>query len=179
MIIMAIDPDIEKSGIAIFELNIATRKAALIRIESVSFPVLIDMIREVMKGAQSVVYVEAGWLNKWNWHLSGIKPGKVGDVMQAAAKVGEKVGANFETGRKIIEFCKHFGVEVEEVKPLLKYWNGPQKKITKIEIRSYYGSEYPLLKAVVTNEEMRDAFLIGHHKINELKIKLCTREAKK
>ena len=172
---MAIDPDVDQNGVVVFEMDVATRSTRLIKIESVGFPSLIDMMKDIMLGVQSVVYVEAGWLNEWNWHLSALRPGKVKDVMQAAAKIGEHVGRNHEVGRKIIEMAKHYGIEVEEVKPLKKGWLGNNKKITHIEIVRYYGKEFPLLKAIKTNPETRDAFLLGNHQCNKLKLKLYRR----
>lgn len=175
MIIMSIDPDVDKSGVAVFEMDIATRSTRLMRIESVTFPALIDLMKDLMYGNQSVVYVEAGWLNEWNWHLSSIRSGKVKDSLQAAAKIGEQVGRNHEVGRKIIEMAKHYGIEVEEIRPLVKGWTGNGKKITHNELIKYYSTEFPLLKAIKTNQETRDAFLLGNHQCNQLKLKLYRR----
>ena len=148
-IIMAIDPDIDKNGAAC--LNCETKR---VEIKCLSFPDLLDSIRSVKRQAEEtgknfIVVVEAGWLNKGNWHLNPK------DTKAAAAAKGNKTGRNHETGRKIIEMCRHWNIPVDEVKPLQKVWKGKDRKITHEELAKFI----PITGR--TNQEGRDAALLA------------------
>lgn len=61
-LVIAVDPDIDKSGICV--LSPSTRQLIL---KSLPFPVLVDFIKEAReryKEVDIVVIVEAGWLNE-------------------------------------------------------------------------------------------------------------------
>lgn len=148
-IIIAIDPDIERSGIA--ELNKSTKQ---MRLFSLSFPDLMDYLISVkriceIKNLRPEVIVEAGWLNKGNWHLSNM------DSRYSAAEKGRQTGRNHETGRKIVEMCKHYQFMTEEVKPLRKFWQGKDKKITAEEFNRLTGYSGR------SSQDMRDAGVIA------------------
>lgn len=147
--IIGVDPDTIKSGIAI--LNTHTKE---ISFNTLTFPALIGEM--ILFQAQSefnketfIVLVEAGWLIKSNWHTNKHQSHSV------AASIGNKTGRNHETGRKLIEMFKHNDIQVEEVKPLVKGWNGPSGKITHDEI-SYFITPFPKR----SNQEERDAVLL-------------------
>lgn len=147
--IVAIDPDVTHSGVARISLP-----SKVIDADSLPFPVLIDRLREWKEIADSEgvpikVIVEAGWLNRSNWHLIGRESPRI-----AAAK-GNAVGRNHETGRKIFEMAKHIGLEVEEVKPLLKRWQGPDGKITAKELEQITG------QSIRCSQDVRDAILLA------------------
>ena len=149
-IIIAIDPDVEKSGVA--ELHVGTRR---LEVTTLSFPALMDylqyMEREFAdKGERLRVVVEAGWMNASNWHTGGVRS------IAAAAKTGQNTGRNHETARKIAEMSRHFGLETEEVKPLKKCWKGSGGKITQEELEYITGK---LDRR--TNQEGRDAALLA------------------
>ena len=103
---------------------------------------------------KTLVVVEAGWLNKPNWHLTAK------DSARLAAAKGNSTGRNHETGRKIVEMAKHYGLKVDEVKPLRKCWRGKDGKITHEEL------EYMLEKKKIngfpkkSNQDMRDSTLL-------------------
>ena len=126
-VVIAIDPDTEKSGVAV--LNIVTRH---IEAMSLTFPRLMDFLREYHgkareEGSSPAVIVEAGWLvHKSNWH---------GTDGHRAERIAKNVGANHETGRKIVEMCRHWGIHVEEQRPLQKMWRGKGGKITAAELK--------------------------------------------
>lgn len=148
-LIVAIDPDVEKNGVS--KLNCETRS---LEIDTLSFPDLLDYLRSEKRqaevlGKNLLVIVEAGWLNKGNWHLNP-KETKA----KAAAK-GNHTGRNHETGRKIVEMCKHWQIDVDEVKPLVKCWKGKDKKITHEELALFTGITGR------TNQEGRDAALLA------------------
>jgi hypothetical protein len=157
--IIAIDPDVDKSGVAFLE--VATRK---LEISSLAFPQLLDYLKFVKMENEKVkllggfnpppenriiVVVEAGWLNCSNWHL------KSSDTKRIASAKGNSTGRNHETGRKIVEIAKHYGFEVHEQVPLRKSWKGKDGKITHEELASFTG----LIGK--TNQDARDAALLA------------------
>ena len=148
-VIIGIDPDIEKSGVAV--LDPETRGLTL---SSLSFPEVVDLFfayraRQVQGGLSVTVVVEAGWLNKGNWHI-GKRGGKA-----YAATLGVSVGRNQETGRKLIEMAEHCGLKVSSIRPLLKVWSGPDRKITREELEQFTG---PVGRC---SQDARDAALIA------------------
>lgn len=145
--IIGIDPDKEKSGVAF--LKPATRQ---LEVTNLTFPMLLDYLQHAKKvrdesGESLVVVVEAGWMNaKSCFHTAQGK---------SAEKIAKDVGANHETGRKIIEMCKHYGIEVVQHIPLVKCWKGKDRKITHEELASFTG----LMGR--TNQDARDAALLA------------------
>ena len=147
--IIAIDPDVDKSGVAF--LKCSTKQLEL---STLSFPNLLDYLRFVKRQAEVTgetykVLIEAGWLNKTNWHLTK------NDTRAVCAAKGNHAGRNQETGRKIEEMCKHWEMPCELVKPLRKCWKGADRKITHDELAKFTGIKGR------TNQEMRDAALIS------------------
>ena len=146
---IGVDPDLEKSGVAYLEKS--TRK---LEVCTLSFPDLLDYLKAVKEksdelGEPVIVVVEAGWLNKGNWHLLSK------DSRAVSAAKGNHTGRNHEVGRKIVEMCKHYGLEVVEKRPLRKIWKGKEGKITHKELSSFTGITGR------TNQEGRDAALIA------------------
>jgi hypothetical protein len=145
--IIGIDPDVDKSGIA--NLDTDTRDIVVSKLD---FPNLIDYLllaNRVSKANNKtmIVVVEASWLvSKSNYHAHY---GRAGDA------ISRKVGENHQTGKLIIEMCKHHGIEVEAMYPLKKMWRGRDGKITAEELRQVCGVKHQ------TNQEMRDACLIA------------------
>jgi hypothetical protein len=78
------------------------------------------------------------------------------DSKRVAAAKGAGVARNQETGRKIVEMLKYHGVEVVEIYPLRKCWNGPDGKITQGEIEQFI-PEFPKK----SNQETRDSALLA------------------
>ncbi len=145
--IIGIDPDVDKSGVA--HLSFPNREIELL---TLPFPQLLDWLvwsadTAIEKNQTLIVVVEAGWkVDKSNFHdIHG----------RAGQKLAKNVGANHETGKKIIEMCEHFGIEVIEQHPLKKTWKGRGGKITHEEIA--YFTEIK----TSTNQEVRDALLIA------------------
>lgn len=149
-IILAIDPDCEKSGIAAL-----MTKNRNISVDNRSFPELLEFLQVGKSKAESmamdmIVVVEAGWLNQTNWHTTK------GHNSKYAAAIGNKTGRNHETGRKIAEMARHYGLEVVEQRPLKKCWAGPDGKITQDEISQFIPG-WPKK----SNSEQRDAALLA------------------
>lgn len=144
--IMAIDPDCDKSGVALICTKDRHTYTHLL-----SFPALMDYLKKESEAGVSLkVIVEAGWLNESHWHL-----GKYDSKYKAAA-LGNAVGRNHETGRKIIEMCRHYGLTTEEARPLKKMWSGKDGKISQEEIRQFIPG-FPAR----ANQEIRDAALLA------------------
>lgn len=147
-IIIAIDPDVEQSGVA--RLDVTQRKSWA---ETLPFPMLIEYIRQVYRtnlGKSIAVVVEASWHKTHNWHLNRR------DTLGIAAKKGYDEGRNHEAGRKIIEMLNYYGIEVIEKEPLRKIWKGPDGKITHTEITAITGWDKKR-----SNQEERDAMLLA------------------
>jgi hypothetical protein len=146
--IIAIDPDVDKSGVA--ELRTGDR---LLGATSLTFPQLLDFFqfvkREMItaKGLTVTVVVEAGWLNAIsNYHTKADRKGQ---------RIAKNVGANHQVGKMIVEMCRHYGIDVVEVRPLKKMWKGKDGKITHKELAAFTGITGR------TNQESRDAALIA------------------
>lgn len=147
--IIGIDPDIEKSGVAYFfeaKLNItsAEKTRPLIGLMNQSFYEILqgasldDMINE-----KNHYFIEAGWLNKKaSWHAASNK--------SVAAAIGRKVGENHAVGKLLVECLRAIGHEVTEVKPTRTKLNAKQFKA----VTGYEGR---------TNQEQRDAAMLIWH----------------
>lgn len=142
-IIIGIDPDCEKSGVA--TINEFNEK----HISCMSFQKLIEYLFDTKIYLQAhdsdvklTVYVEAGWLNKSNWHLPN------DCSKQVAAAIGNKTGRNHQLGICIVEMCKFYGIKVVEVRPTNTKLKAEQfKKLTGITQR--------------LNQECRDAYMLA------------------
>ena len=153
--IVAVDPDVTKSGVAVIDVKTKT-----VEPYSMSFPDLIDYLYNLPDKDSTRIAIEAGWLNKPNWHRA--------PSMAAAANVGNRIGRNHETGRKIVEMCEHKGLSVSLVKPLGKRWKGSDGKITHYELESVLKGLKIALNKKRTNQDERDSILIAIHEYNRL-----------
>lgn len=154
-IIIAIDPDIDKSGLAVL-----APKERQIELHGLTLPQMVDFFRECKKiydeeNLSYVVVVEASYLIQANWHLEW------NDSRNKAAAKGRLVGRNHEIGRQIVEFCKHMKMPYEEKLPLKKCWAGKDGKITIDELNLLLEGTcfHPI--ATQTNQEKRDAALLA------------------
>lgn len=154
-IILAIDPDIDGSGLAVLFVE-----NKLLFLQALSLPELVEFFREAKKIYDKdkktyVVVVEASYLMSANWHLSW------DDSRNRAAAKGRQVGRNHEIGRQIVEFCKFLDIPYEEKLPLTKCWAGKDGKITQEELNQLLeGMGFPIIKGR-TNQEKRDAALLA------------------
>ena len=146
-VIIAIDPDVTKSGVCTLQ-----PKTRDLKFDALDFPNVLELIRttkDLTEPGKLVVVVEAGWMNKNNWHLLQY------DSKAQAARKGYDVGRNHETGHKIVEVCKALGIRVVEHIPLVKRWRGKDGKITHEELAYFTG----ITKR--TNQDERDAILLA------------------
>lgn len=143
MEILAVDPDVDCSGIAKFDTDtkaISTNKLRM--------PQLVDYLRLNARNIKKVI-VEGGWLNeKVNFH---------GGNYAVAQKIANAVGRNAQVGRLIIEFAEYYHIATSTIKPLAKIWrNG---KISQEELNNQLRLRgYTPLKR--TNQDQRDAIII-------------------
>jgi hypothetical protein len=146
-IIIAIDPDIHKSGVAYLEIQ--TRK---LEVSNLSYLQLTDYLQFAKETSETInkrvlIAVEAGWLNKIsNYHTAANRRGQ---------RIAKNVGANHQIGKMIVELCKSKGFETIEQKPLKKFWKGKDGKITHSELAAFTGIFGK------TNQDGRDAALIA------------------
>lgn len=146
--IIGIDPDVEKSGVAIL-----TIEPYSLNLKSMTFSELVDFAYASVEHKDDMsVVVEGGWINHSHFHLSAKTRGYL------AARMGNDVGRNHETGRKIIEVFEHLGYAVDIQKPLRKIWKGKDGKITKQELEAFAGP------VGLCNQDCRDAALLAWDK---------------
>lgn len=146
-IVIGIDPDCEASGVAYIENNYAT-------CEVLAFPQLIDKLLSY-KDSDVRIFIEGGWLISANWHL------KKNHNRHQASAIGNSVGRNHETGRKICEMLDHHNMQYFVRKPLLKRWQGQDGKITHKELCEVLQSAKIGFDRKRTNQEERDALLLA------------------
>lgn len=147
---IGIDPDVEKNGVAIVE-----RETKHLECAAMTFAETLDYLQWVAKRSAEAkasvkVYVEAGWMNRTNWHLK-----KWDNRGQVVAK-GVSQGRNEQVSRMLGEMCQYYGLDWMHIKPLRKCWSGRDRKITHDELCAVTGLMYGR-----TNQEMRDAALIA------------------
>lgn len=150
MQIIAIDPDVKKSGVAHLDKQNKT-----INSQTLPFPQLIEYLTKAKQthNTQLTIIVEAGWLNaKSNFH------GGYGAVGQRIAK---NVGANHQVGKNIIEWCQYIGLNVIPKRPLRKIWKGTNKKITAQELNQLLQQQNLPQLPKRTNQDQRDAILLA------------------
>lgn len=141
-VLIGIDPDTEKSGIGI------CTESKSIYLKNLTFFELFEELTK-FKSANYLdvqIYIEAGWLNKSNWHKV------VNGSSNINAQIGQRIGANHEVGKKIVEMCEYLGLKYHLIKPTkTKVDASTFKKITNYKGR--------------TNQEQRDACLLVFNRI--------------
>ena len=160
-LIIGIDPDTSKSGyceIMIWGNDIYLQYGAY------SFAEIVMDIFKKIKDHKALssrtydieIYVEAGWLVKpSNYHSPYYAKKSVSDT------ISNGVGRNAETGRKIIEMAKYYGLNVIEAYPLKKIWGADHRqKISAKELKILTGG----LVSTQTNQDTRDAILLAWDK---------------
>ena len=138
-VFIGIDADTHKSGVAvkcgkIFNLYNLTFFELFEKLNGIS-------INSKESGIPTEVHVECGFLNGGNRH-------KVfGGSHALNSKIGERIGANHETAKKICEMCDYLGLEYKQIRPTKSKTNSDFfKQITGYDKR--------------TNQEQRDALML-------------------
>lgn len=144
MIKIAIDPDIKKSGIAIF------RDKVLIDAFPAKMEKILEVVRTYASSPDTVVYIEAGWLNKKsNFRVYGRNKAISENV---AKKVGQNMGYGMAIRDLVSSFCK-----TVEVKPIMKGVYKTNGKWTPNGRRLFDAC----FQDIKLNDDVRDAILIG------------------
>ena len=145
-LILGIDADVDKSGIAIY-----SKTSKTLQYNSLSFFDLLEYLKTV-KESVDFVKVEAGWLNK----KSNFRNTKIKNVSDA---ISRKVGENHAVGKKIVEMCDYLGIKNKLSRPHMKRWKGREGKITHEELIKLLN---PLGIEInkKTNQDVRDSILI-------------------
>lgn len=103
--IIGIDPDVEKSGVAI-------QKDGNIEVKTLSFFEIYDYLKFYQfRIEKPIVYIECGYLNKSNWHVNSTTNNRV------SGQIGQRTGANHEVAKKLCEMCEYLGLEHIKIKP--------------------------------------------------------------
>lgn len=162
-IIMGIDPDVEASGLGIIK-SIAKDGICELTVDYKTLP-LPELVEEIALFSRYPsshpvrIFIEAGWLNKGNWHLNPH------DSKQVAAAKGRQAGRNHQLGLDLCALLDHRGIPHTEVLPLVKCWKGKDRKITHEEldtiVRWVNGNGLPRSRS---NQEERDALLLAWEK---------------
>ncbi len=138
--LIGIDPDIDKSGVCVYR---SKESFDLYNLKFFDLFKLLKRLKNDSIGHTIEVYIEAGWLNKSNWH--SVKNGSA----KINAKIGGYVGANHQVGKLIIEMCEYLGIEYKTPRP-----NKNTKKVT----HEYFSKLTGITKR--TNQEQRDAVML-------------------
>ena len=164
---IGIDPDCDASGMAVIHVN-----KNKITYGSFKFPNLIEFLKFEYTNEKVKIVIEAGWLNK----KSNFRPNfgkkvnsdssykEIKDSYESSQRISDrisaKVGANHETGKKIVEMLEYYGFTVQLIKPLPKRWKGTNGKITHEELNDILKRNgFEELKR--TNQDVRDSVLIA------------------
>ena len=164
--VIGIDPDIKKNGVACIR-----RSRRELEVANLTFPETLEFVKTKYGIWQEVnastapdsfmVYVEAGWLNKGNWHVTESRNGKFSPSAWAAA-VGKGDGECSAVSKKLIECFEYYGIPCTPIKPLRKCWKGPDRKITHEELLrelEIYKVQHKMGKR--SNQEVRDSALLA------------------
>lgn len=155
--IIGIDPDCERSGVAIVDVE----SRSLMDVGTLDFFGLYDKFKSFKLWTSSMqknfhVIIEGGWLNKGNWHLGSHVFGSKNFMSLAkSCEIGRGVGRNHQTGMLIEEMCRYCGISYDVVKPLKKCWHGNDGKITAEELTAFTGWH------ARTSQDARDAALLA------------------
>jgi hypothetical protein len=119
---IGIDPDVEKSGFAIWNKKLQCFHL----IESVTLAKMVEVLQG-LKPKIALVVIEAGFLNKGNRHTN------TRQSIAAAAKTGENVGRNHQRALDIIELVEWIGIPYRLKKPTSKNsWKNDESMFQKI-----------------------------------------------
>ena len=147
LLIIGIDPDIENSGLTIYNRNLK-----VIEIKSLSFFEIYELLLSA-KDKIGTVKIECGFLNaKSNWHNN--------KSVGIASRIGKNVGQNHQVSKLLIEMCKHLEINYREVKPLpLRWGKSGKEKISHKELELLL-TRMEIKCPKRTNADQRDSVLI-------------------
>jgi hypothetical protein len=131
--IIGIDPDLEKSGVALLGQSL--------ELKNLTFSETVELFRSQQDQIKKVV-IEAGWENKKsNFHS------RIGQHKSVGERIAKNVGENHATGKLLAEMAKSCGLAVVLVKP-------SRSKVDSKEFNRITGWQGR------TNQEQRDAAML-------------------
>lgn len=142
MIIIGIDPDLDKSGFALTYKQ--TKEVTTYTISELLGRIV--HLTEQFPGIPLHVYIEFGELNKSNFHIARI-PAGIRDIKAYCAQIGANTGKNFATAKLIFDLISAMGIKCIKVRPT-------NRKIDAATFQKLSGINKR------TNQEMRDAFML-------------------
>lgn len=147
-LIIGIDGDLDKSGVAIWD-----KENAIIELKTLGFFQLLEYLT-TEKEKIKIVKIEAGFLNqKSNFHFAKSKG--------ISDRISKNVGENQAVGKLIIQMCQHLEIPYKLVKPFQKTWNTKSGKISDKELKLFLHRQKINLTNKTTNQETRDSALIA------------------
>lgn len=127
-IYIGIDPDVEKSGAAVW-----CGKQFIVLI-AMDFFELIDYLEKqkliaFTTDSELVVYLEAGWLNtKSNFHKD--------QGARRRERIAKNIGANHMIGKLLAQFCERQKINCHLVMPVTSKWNADTfRKVTGYNVK--------------------------------------------
>jgi hypothetical protein len=144
--ILGIDPDLEKSGIALLD----RQRGEFLKVSAVSFVEMSLILRGDVPDKDDITIVLEDSDLSTNWHVNPR------DNVHVAAAKGRSIGMCHATARHIKELAEYYRLQVVQMKPLRKCWKGPNGKITHDECVQFMRN-----LPTRTNQEMRDAALLA------------------
>lgn len=137
--IVGIDPDTDKSGVAI--LTAPDYRTKNIVLDTIPLWIIFDFILET---ATKAVFVEAGWLNK--------KGLPFGSGQARAIRTGE----NHAIGKQIVAFCRAHDIPCHQYKPTTKKWTHEDfVRITGSNLGKSNQEERDAARAVLCHKDLR------------------------
>lgn len=146
-IFVGIDPDVDKSGVAVLRKDIegaAVQVDGDLSLQNLNFFDLLTYLSELKSevGAENIkVIVECGFLNKSNWHK------KAAGSANINAAIGNHTGRNHEVAYKICEMMDFLGLTCHKEKP----------KASKVKADMFWRITGYRSR---TNQEQRDAGML-------------------
>ena len=155
--IVAIDPDIKKNGIAVID-----RESRSMELYHLPFPETLELVRRLHEKRPKpfAVFVEAGWMNRGNWHITESRNGKFSPSAYAAA-VGQGTGEGHAVSKLLLACFEYEEIPSRPIRPLRKCWKGPDRKITHDELMKELVTYHIKHSIKRTNPETRDAALLA------------------
>ena len=154
--VVAIDPDVEKSGVCL----IGKEQKKILTLCAMTFPQLLDLlgIYKSQWEGEVCVYIELPH-SEHNWQIQA-RARHARNAVAYAANAGVDVGRCRQVAILLKEWCDYAGIKAKLVQPLVKIWGNGKDKINAQEFADLSGWTGR------TNGEMRDAGLLAWYHSN-------------
>jgi len=152
--ILAIDPDIERSGFALLD----TQGHTFTMVQAFTISEAVKTLDALAAGDDKPLVVIEDSDTSTNWHVQKLLASgyPLRRKLNTAAAIGRSAGLCHAIIRVLREYAESVGLEVRMQKPLRKCWAGKDRKITHAECIAFMNGVPKR-----TNAEERDAMLIA------------------